>query len=132
MKKLYVVAILAVAVASMTACHDKKHDFKYGSDDASVIAAKIANAPADSVEEYVSAANFYAEYLVAENKNEEAKAYLDVVIPAIKAKDPSLVADMATAVDVDNHDLSEGTTTHDTRAVAAEDTASAHAGDEHK
>lgn len=106
MKKLYLVGALVLALASMTSCHEKKHEFKYGSDDAHAIAEKIANAPADSVEEYVDAANLYAQYLVAENKNEEAKQYLDIVIPAIREKDPSLVSDLDTAVDVDNHNLS--------------------------
>ncbi len=82
MKKL----ILSIAVlAVMASCSEKQAE-----DKGSEIKAKIENCTdPDSMRIYVREAQEYADKLVKEGKNDAADAFMQEVVPAVKAKDPA-------------------------------------------
>ncbi len=88
MKKL----ILSIAVlAVMASCSEKQAE-----DKGSEIKAKIENCTdPDSMRIYVREAQEYADKLVKEGKNDAADAFMQEVVPAVKAKDPAAAASFA-------------------------------------
>lgn len=89
MKKL----ILSIAVlAVMISCSPEKRAEDKGSE----IKAKIENCTdPDSMRVYVREAQEYADKLVKEGKNDAADAFMQEVVPAVKAKDPAAAASFA-------------------------------------
>lgn len=93
MKKLFLsVAVATVVLAGLSSCGSKA--VTEGKDEGADIKAKIENCTnPDSIRIYAQQAQEYAAKLEAEGRGEEAKAYLDEVIPAVQQKD-------STALDV--------------------------------
>ncbi|MCM1336665.1 MAG: hypothetical protein NC187_03210 [Candidatus Amulumruptor caecigallinarius] len=95
MKKLLLVVAIAIAATTYSCSGTKRAEDK-GAD----LKTKIENCTdPDSLKVYVQQAREYAEKMIAEGKDSEAKAYLDEVIPAVTAKDPSLVSNLVTEAD---------------------------------
>lgn len=116
-KLLFVVAIATVAVTF--SCSGNKQAEDKGAD----LKSKIENCSnPDSLKLYVQQARDYAEKMIAEGKDTEAKAYLAEVIPAVTAKDPSLVDKLKAEADSAATAISE-------KAVAAKDSVACKAGE---
>lgn len=95
MKKLLFIVAIAIAATTYSCSGTKKAEDK-GAD----LKTKIENcSDPDSLKVYVQQARDYAEKMIAEGKNAEAQAYLDEVIPAVTAKDPSLVTTLTAEAD---------------------------------
>lgn len=118
MKKIVYMAAVALAITAASCSGNKRAEDK-GAD----LKAKIENCTnPDSLKLYVQQAREYAEKLIAEGKDTEAKAYLGEVIPAVTSKDPSMVQTLTLEAD------SAATAIKD-KASAVADSVSAKAGE---
>ena len=91
MKKLFLtMAVAAMTAGVLTSCGSKAAT---AADEGEALKAKIENCSnPDSLKVYVEQAKEYAKKLEAEGKGQDAEAYLDEIIPAVKAKDASVAS----------------------------------------
>lgn len=86
MKKL-ILSFAVLAAITVTSCGTSQ---KKAEDEGAAIKAKIENCTnPDSLKMYVNQAKEYAAKLVKNGDDKAAQAYLDEVVPAVQAKDPS-------------------------------------------
>ena len=92
MKKVFLsLAVALMAAGALSSCGSKAAD--QGADEGEALKVKIENcSDPDSLKIYVEQAQEYAQKLEAEGKGEEAEAYLNKLLPAVQAKDPSVAS----------------------------------------
>lgn len=96
MKKFIYAAAFAIAVSAVSCTSGTQEAQDKGAE----LKAKIENCTdPDSLKIYVQQAQDYAQKLIAEGKDAEAKAYLEEVNPIVEKKDPSALQILAAEAD---------------------------------